>query len=243
MTWPMTGVRPRPPPTRTRKPTSPFSSRTACTPMSCTSVAARSIARSRHRDLELARQIGELRVECRPLPDQFGVRPRIDDLVAGDAGEMVARDVADAIAAGLDRVHLDGGELREDVGHVFESRPVELDVLARREVSVASVILAADMRQLAQAESTTEGRRESQPAASAHTSGCTGRCAGAADGTRPRSARRQEIAASGRETGRRVRRQAAWSMLVVAIHVAAMDGTNRRVVSLIYKRKPLPAIK
>src|SRR5438874_1507806 len=44
MTWPIIGVRPRPPPTSTRKPTSPAVLRTACTPMSCTSVAARSVA-------------------------------------------------------------------------------------------------------------------------------------------------------------------------------------------------------
>ena len=41
-------------------------------------------------------------------------------------------------------MHLDGGEQREDVGHVFERRPVELDVLPRREMAVASVILAGN---------------------------------------------------------------------------------------------------
>ena len=35
-------------------------------------------------------------------------------------------------------------------GHVLEPRPVELDVLARGEMTVASVILAADVRELAQ---------------------------------------------------------------------------------------------
>ena len=63
---------------------------------------------------------------------------------------MVAGDVADAIAAGLDRVHLDARQLGQDVGHVFEPRPVELDVLARGEVAVASVILPADVRERAQ---------------------------------------------------------------------------------------------
>ena len=51
---------------------------------------------------------------------------------------------------GLDRVHLDRRELGEDVGHVLELRPVELDVLARGEVAVAAVVLARDVRELAQ---------------------------------------------------------------------------------------------
>ena len=63
---------------------------------------------------------------------------------------MVGRDVADAVAAGLDGVHLDAGELGQDVGHVLERRPVELQVLARGEVAVAAVVLARDVRQLAQ---------------------------------------------------------------------------------------------
>ena len=61
---------------------------------------------------------------------------------AATPGERIGRRVANAIAAGLDRVHLHGGEESENVRHVFEPRPVELDVLARREMTVASVILA-----------------------------------------------------------------------------------------------------
>ena len=70
-------------------------------------------------------------MERRPLPHELGTRPRIDDLVARDAGEVVGGDVADAVAAGLDGVHLDRRELGQDVRHLLELRPVELDVLAR----------------------------------------------------------------------------------------------------------------
>ena len=42
------------------------------------------------------------------------------------------------------------GELGEDVGHVLELRPVELDVLARAEVAVAAVVRARDVRERAQ---------------------------------------------------------------------------------------------
>jgi hypothetical protein len=69
-----------------------------------------------HRDLELARQVAEFGVEGAPLAEQFGPGARIGDLVGGGTGELVRTDVADAISAGLDRVHLDRGEIGEDVG-------------------------------------------------------------------------------------------------------------------------------
>ena len=103
--------------------------------------------RAGHGDLELARQERELGMQRRPLPDQLAPGPRIDDLVGRDAGERVARGVAHAVAARLDRVHVDGGELGEDFGHVLESRPVELQVLPRGEMPVTSVIPAGDLRQ------------------------------------------------------------------------------------------------
>ena len=43
--------------------------------------AARSAARAVHRDLELARQVGELRMEGRPLADQLAPDEGVDDLV------------------------------------------------------------------------------------------------------------------------------------------------------------------
>ena len=86
----------------------------------------------------------------RPLPQQLRRRPRILDLVGRGAGEMVRGDVADAVAAGLDRVHLDVGQRVEDVRHVAQLRPVELDVLPRGEVAVALVPALGDHRELAQ---------------------------------------------------------------------------------------------
>ena len=102
-----------------------------------------------HRDLELARQEAELRVQRRPLADDLGVGARIGDLVGGGAGEVIGGDVADAVAGGLDGVHLDAGELVQDVGDVDELRPVELQVLARGEVAVAAVVGARDVGELA----------------------------------------------------------------------------------------------
>ncbi len=101
------------------------------------------------RDLELARQVVEFRMERRPLAQDFGERPWIDELVGRDAREMVGGDVAHAVSTCLDRVHLDVRELREDLGDVGKPRPVELQVLARAEVAVISVVLASNVRQFA----------------------------------------------------------------------------------------------
>ena len=108
------------------------------------------VRRAGDRDLELARQEDEFRVQRRPLPEDLGIGARIDDLVGGGAGEMVGGDVADAVARGLDGVHLDRGEMIEDVGDVLQRRPVELEVLARGEVAVAAVVFARDEGQHAQ---------------------------------------------------------------------------------------------
>ncbi len=90
------------------------------------------------RDLELPGQERELRVQGAPLPQELAVRPGIDHLVGGDAGPGVARDVADAVAAGLDPVQVG---LRQHIHHVGgggQGDPVELQVVASREVPEAS---------------------------------------------------------------------------------------------------------
>ena len=103
-----------------------------------------------HGDLELARQEDEFRMQRRPLAEDLGIGPRVGDLVGGGAGEMVGGDVADAVARGLDGVHLDLGEMVEDVGDVLQRRPVELEVLPRGEVAVAAVVLPRDEGEHAQ---------------------------------------------------------------------------------------------
>ena len=65
-------------------------------------------------DLELARQEREFGMKRRPLPQDFGVGARVGDLVMRDAGEMVRRDIADAIPRSLNRVHLDARRARPE---------------------------------------------------------------------------------------------------------------------------------
>ena len=100
-----------------------------------------------HRDLELARKVAEFRVEGAPLAQQFRPDARIGDLVGGSPGILVGRDISDAIAAGLDRVHLDRRQIGKDVGRVGQLDPIILDVLPRGEMAVAAIVFARDRRQ------------------------------------------------------------------------------------------------
>jgi hypothetical protein len=89
-------------------------------------------------------------MQRRPLADDLAPDARILDLALGGARILIRGHVADAVAAGLDGMHLDLGELGEDVRRLFELGPVELEVLARREVAVALVVAARDEGELAQ---------------------------------------------------------------------------------------------
>jgi len=98
-------------------------------------------------DLELARQVGEFRVEGGPLADDFAPGARVDDFIRSHTGELVGGGVAQAVAAGLDRVHLHGGQFGENIRDVFQRWPVELHVLAGGNVGVALVVVAGDLGQ------------------------------------------------------------------------------------------------
>ena len=99
------------------------------------------------RDLELARQELKFRMQRQVLAQQLGPDARVFDLVGRNAGPLVGRDVAHAIAAGLHAVQAGLGQVRHGVRQFRELDPVELDVLARGEVAVAAVVPPRDMRQ------------------------------------------------------------------------------------------------
>jgi hypothetical protein len=101
-------------------------------------------------DLEFTGQVGEFGVMRRPLPDDLAVRARVVDLVLRDASHVVGGDVANTIAARLDRMHLDGGQMLEDIGNILQLRPVELQILAGGEMTEAPVIAPGHVAKLAQ---------------------------------------------------------------------------------------------
>ena len=103
--------------------------------------------RAAHGDLEFARQVSEFGMESRPLAQHFAIRPRIDNLVFRHTSEVIAGDIANAIATGLDRVHFHRREVGENIRRVFQLGPVVLDVLARSEMRIIFVVLARDVRE------------------------------------------------------------------------------------------------
>ena len=144
------------------------------------------IGRAGDGDLELARQVEKFGMDARPLPDDLGHRARIDDLVGSRAGEGVGGDVADAIARGLDGVHLDRGQFVEDFRHVLELGPVVLDVLARGEMAVAAVVGAGDMGEPAHLRARSAFHRECRRGAYRRAAADRARSSAATAGTGPR---------------------------------------------------------
>ena len=141
----------------------PSTRRCAWMPMSWTIVAARSSTEPLIAILNLRGRKANSGWKRRPLPYDLAHRARIDQLVVRDAGELVGRRVADAVAAGLDGVHLDAGEFGQDVGDALECRPVELDVLPRAEVTVTAVVTAGDERELAHLHGRQHAVRDGNP--------------------------------------------------------------------------------
>ena len=98
-------------------------------------------------DLELARQVGKFRVKGGPLADDFAIDPRVFDFIRGHPGQVIGGNVANAVAAGLDGVHLRLGQFGEDVRGLFQFGPVVLNVLAGGEMAKTPVVAAGDMGQ------------------------------------------------------------------------------------------------
>ena len=97
------------------------------------------VAAGRDRDLVLAREVGVVRVaveERRPPPRATGVASKSSSWAT--PGDRTAGDVAHGVAARAGRRQPGAVEEREDLGQRRELDPVQLDVLARRELAVAA---------------------------------------------------------------------------------------------------------
>ena len=103
--------------------------------------------RGNHRNLEFAWQIAEFRVKCAPLTQQLGPWARIRNFVCGSPCILVGRNVANAVTAGLDGVHLYARQLFQKIAAFLQLDPVILDILPRGEMAIIAVIFARDMRQ------------------------------------------------------------------------------------------------
>ena len=89
-------------------------------------------------DLELARQALADRVAHEVAESRLGPRGHVEFLVRARTGEVAGHHVAHGVTAGLAARETDVGELAQQIGDAAQFDEVELDVLARRDVSPAA---------------------------------------------------------------------------------------------------------
>ncbi len=85
--------------------------------------------------LELARQVGQLRIANEPRADLLDQGGRIDDLVLGNAGHRRSQNDAGHVTARLGGGQAGSFEPVPNLRHVLNAHPVQLDVLPVRQVS------------------------------------------------------------------------------------------------------------
>ena len=83
------------------------------------------------------------------MPQNFGIGTGILDFIGSCAGEMIGRDITNAIARSLNGMHFDFRELVQNIRAIGERGPVELNVLPRREMAVALIVAPGDVGELA----------------------------------------------------------------------------------------------
>ena len=87
-------------------------------------------------NLEFAWQKCKLWMQGTPLPQNFCIGPWVDHFIDGHASQFVGGDVANAIAAGLNAMHVHGGQKVHHIGRLVQGNPVELNILPGGEVTV-----------------------------------------------------------------------------------------------------------
>ena len=87
-------------------------------------------------NFEFAGQECELGMQGAPLTQDLRVGSRVDHFVHGHAGQLIGGDVANAVAAGLNAMHVHSGQKVHHVGRFVQGNPVELNVLTRGEVAI-----------------------------------------------------------------------------------------------------------
>src|SRR6266481_3144755 len=98
------------------------------------------VGAARHGDVELARQVGELRVTLAADDDAIQLvddRRGIKQFVRRKAGQRAAVDVANIVYAGLQRAQVHAAQFFEDFRHSVESEAAQFDLLPRGDVQNA----------------------------------------------------------------------------------------------------------
>ena len=98
----------------------------------------------------LARQVRPVGVAVEEVGGRIDDRACVEELVRGDPCDRAAGDVAHGVAAAAGGRDARALEVGEDVGQLAELEPVELDVLAGRELAVAAAVEVRDLADRAQ---------------------------------------------------------------------------------------------
>ena len=135
----------------TRKPTRPSSVFWMCRPMSWNQVSARSSLAPLTAILNLRGRKANSGWKVLPLAQDLAQRARVEEFVGSDAGRtgsvVTLRMQLPEVWMACIWTFASSASIS---GIVFDRRPVELQVVARREVAVATVVLAAEFGEAAQ---------------------------------------------------------------------------------------------
>ena len=88
-------------------------------------------------DFEFAGQKSELGMQGAPLPQDFSKGAGVHDFIHRHTRAFVGGDVANAVATGLNAVHVHGGQEVHHVSAFLQRNPVVLQVLSGGEVGIA----------------------------------------------------------------------------------------------------------
>ncbi len=88
-------------------------------------------------------------MQSRPLANNFAPGSGIFNFIVGHTRKLICGGVANTVAAGLNSVHFNAGQLCQNIRHLFQLGPVKLNILSGSEVHIALVVAARDMSQFA----------------------------------------------------------------------------------------------
>ena len=88
-------------------------------------------------------------MQRRPLANNFTPGTRIFNFIVCNTGELVGSGVAYTVTTGLYGMHLNRGELSENIGNFFENWPVKLNILTGGKVYIALIEGSANSGDLA----------------------------------------------------------------------------------------------
>src|SRR5436309_13385368 len=115
---------------------------------------------ARERNLELAWQVVKIGMSQQITRNAQSVRRHVKRFARANAGDGAGRHVAHRVAASFPRGKARGGQAAHGAGHVFELHKVELNILARGEMSASRRVIIRNPSKYAQLLRLQHARRD-----------------------------------------------------------------------------------